>query len=35
MYDRDAFETVASDITLWESAALRLPLPELHALLAA
>ena len=34
MYDRESFETVASEIALWESAALRLPLPELQAMLA-
>ena len=34
MYDREAFENVASEIAVWESAALRLPLPELRAMLA-
>ena len=34
MYDREAFENVASEIALWESAALRLPSPELRAMLA-
>ena len=34
MYDRESFENVASEIALWESAALRLPLPELRAMLA-
>ena len=34
MYDRESFENVASEIAVWESAALRLPLPELRAMLA-
>ena len=29
MYDREAFETVATEIAQWESAAQQLPLPEL------
>jgi hypothetical protein len=34
MYDRDAFEHVATDIALWESAALSLPLSQVRAMLA-
>ncbi len=34
MYDRESFENVASEIALWESAALRLPLAEVRAMLA-
>ena len=34
MYDRDAFETVATDIALWEGAALSLPLAQVRAMLA-
>jgi len=34
MYDRDAFENVATDIALWESAALSLPLAQVRAMLA-
>ena len=34
MYDREAFEHVATDIALWESAALRLPLTQVRAMLA-
>jgi len=34
MYDSDAFETVASDIALWEGAALLLPLAQVRAILA-
>ena len=30
MYDREAFETVASEIAEWEIAAQQLPLPELY-----
>ena len=35
MYDDDDCDGIATDITLWESAALQLPLPEVRALLAA
>ena len=34
MYDREAFNSVATDIDLWQSAALQLPLPELSAIAA-
>ena len=34
MYDHDAFETVATDIALWEGAALSLPLAQVRAMLA-
>jgi hypothetical protein len=33
MDDRDAFETVATDIALWEGAALSLPLAQVRAIL--
>jgi hypothetical protein len=32
MYDRDAFEIVATDIALWEGAALSLPLAQVRAM---
>ena len=34
MYDREAFDVVATDIAQWQSAALTLPLPELSAMTA-
>ena len=32
MYDREAFDVVATDIAQWQSDALHLPLPELSAM---
>ena len=34
MYDREAFEVVATDIAQWQSDALTLPLPDLSAMTA-